>query len=628
MLPGALLVGLVVLLRLSGVLQVQELMAFDMFSHFCPAMGFPQRVVIVGIDEADLRMVGGFPVPDRELAKALQILWQYKPSAIGLDIFRNLPVEPGHDQLVRAFKTIPVLVGAEVALNPDDRMNIQPPPALPLERVGFADVIVELDGKLRRNILASRTWDGDLKYSLAIRLAQLHLAARGIPFQPIQRSRDPIRFGNVQLPRFEPNTGGYVGADANGNQILINFCKGQKPFPVLSLQQLFRQQFPPDLIRDHMVILGMTASSVKDVFFTSALRETIMSQSFEGQPLPNQLIYGVEFHAHATNQIVSAVLDGQPLLRSWADFWEYVWIVAWGMVGVVLGIAFQSPWKSLLGLAIASLNLLLISYGLLIFGWWIPVVPTGLALCGAGLVTSFFDRDLRFELEQRRCTIESTYEAVHNGPLQQLAAILRNMREQDPDELEHQLRSLNNELRSIFEYMRREATAQSDRLYLGGEVVLDLRDPLPELLYQVYDYTLAEPMPVFAGIKHFIPPNFQLLQGESFSPARKRLLCLFLQEALHNAGKHALGATRLQVTCTIVKDWYSLRVMDNGIGIAPNSNQSREGQGTRQAREIAREMKGWFRRYPHSPQGTVCELTWRMGGGWLRRLWHSRPNTH
>lgn len=70
-LPGALIVGLVVLARLAGVLQVQELIAFDDFLRLRPPVTPAPRVVIVGIDEADLNKVGGIPVPDRDLASGL-----------------------------------------------------------------------------------------------------------------------------------------------------------------------------------------------------------------------------------------------------------------------------------------------------------------------------------------------------------------------------------------------------------------------------------------------------------------------------------------------------------------------------------------------------------------------------
>lgn len=622
-LPGALIVGLVVLARLAGILQIYELMIFDDFMRLRPPEPAEQRVVIVGIDEADLNAVGGFPVPDRNLAQLLLMLQDYQPRVIGLDIFRDIPVSPDRSLLAQALKTIPNIIGIEVALNQDEALNVKPPPELPSNRIGFADFILDFDSKLRRSLLASKTWEGQLKYSLALHLAKAYLSAEEIPFQHGTHSQDPIRFGSTKLPRFLTNSGGYVQADANGNQILLNFCSSSQPFRTLSLRDIYNRNFEPSWIRDRLVIIGMMASSIKDSFLSSAVKSTQVSSEFRNNSSSNQFIYGVEIHAHAASQIISAVLDKRPLLRAWSDIGEYLWIVLWGLLGVLLGPILQSPWKTFLSLGIASVALFGISYLLLIWGWWIPVVPTWLALCGAGLTTSFFDRDLRFELEQRRLTIERTYDAVHNGPLQHLAVLLRSTDDNNlsPTQLREQLQELNQELRSIYESMRQEVLTQSDSLYLQENLVLDLQTPIHELLYQVYDHTLDREFQGFTTIRTYIPPNFQPLENLRLTASQKRGLCLFLQEALCNVGKHAIGATRLDVICTEEAGQYHLRIIDNGVGITASANSSSENQGTKQAQELAKQLRGTFQRKSHSPQGTICELTWPVSRIWLTRFW-------
>jgi CHASE2 domain-containing sensor protein len=628
--PGTVILGLIFILRLSGFLQVQEWMAFDSFSRSCPSEQGNSAVVVVGIDEADLSHVGGYPIPDRDLAIALKNLQAYHPSAIGLDLFRDMPVEPGHAELVQALQTMPNLIGTEVALNAKSILNIKPPPGLPPERVGFVDAVVDADGKLRRSLLASSTSDGAMKYSLAFRLAQIHLAKHGAAFNPGDRPSAPLRFGTAELPRFQSNSGGYVQADAKGNQLLLNFCGTQKMLRSLSLKDVLQNNVSPDWIRDRVVIIGMTASSIKDIFFTAALREPLNARLSETQTsvdqiqMPaNQVIYGVEAHAYTVHQIIDAVLTEHPLITSWAEPWEYLWIGAWGVGGLALGILLQSPWKSLTSLAIASLVLIMLCHMLLqVMGWWLPLVPTLLALYGCGLSASFFDRNLRFELEYRRLAIERTYEAVHNGPLQHLAVILRSLGEENHSSarLEQQLWLLNEELRRIFEYMRQEVSKKYTRLYLRGDLVLDLKAPISELLYQVYNHTRAEKLPGLSTIRTFVPPNFKPLTLRRYRLEQKRGLCLFLHEALFNVGKHANGATRLDVMCAVEAGWYVLRIIDNGSGLKPDSGQLNEGQGTLQARAIARELGGRFSRRPNDPQGTVCELTWRKERNWRRGL--------
>ncbi|MDZ8030955.1 CHASE2 domain-containing protein [Nostoc sp. DedSLP04] len=58
-----------------------------------------EHVVIIGIDEDYIAKAGGYPIPDGEIADLLNKLETYKPRAIGLDLFKNLPVELGHNQL-------------------------------------------------------------------------------------------------------------------------------------------------------------------------------------------------------------------------------------------------------------------------------------------------------------------------------------------------------------------------------------------------------------------------------------------------------------------------------------------------------------------------------------------------
>ncbi len=626
-LPGVLIVGFVVLARLMGLLQVQEWMALDSSSRLCPAVTSESQVVIVGIDEANLRAVGEFPVSDEKLARVLTILSEHHPSAIGLDLYRDAPVAPGRDLLVRAFQTIPNIVGVETVLNSQDSMNMRPPAQLPPDRVGFTDVIVDDDGKLRRIILSSpvaasnssqsnssQSNSSQMKYSFAFRLVQRSLAA-GIDFKS---STD--RLDSIQLQRFQPNSGSYIQANASGNQRMLNFCASQKLFRNLSITDVLQRNFRPEWVRDRILVIGMAASSVKDIFFTSALRETLSSRT-SGNPFPaTQLIYGAEVQAYGADQLMREVLEQRSALRFWADGWEYLWIIGWGCLGIALGLVLQSPWKSLLNIVMAIACLMIICFLGLLMGWWIPVVPSGIALGGAGLVTAFFDRDLRFELVQRRKTIERTYESVHNGPLQHLAVILRELGEDSSLRLRQELQSLNQELRNIFEHMREEALTRSDRFYLNDNRILDLQAPIAELLYQVYDHTLKLEAPGFTEIQTYIPPDFDMLKTHHFNTEQKRGLCLFLQEALWNVGKHAMGTTRLDVMCIAEGETYVLRITDNGLG----SDSTHEGQGTRQAKAIARELGGYYRRYPNSLQGTSCELMFPIKRNWLKRLYQTK----
>lgn len=598
--PGIAVIGLVIIARLAGSLQYLEWLDLDIFLLLRPTEPIDERIVIVGINEADIRSVGAYPIPDREIATLLRILQRYSPRAIGLDIYRDLPVEPGHAELVAAFKDIKNLIGIEKVL-PDE---IAPPPGLPPQQVGFVDTITDDDGKLRRSLLGTPTPKG-YKFSLSLRLVETYLSNQGITLENGKSDRNAIRFGETELPGLKPNSGAYVRTDAGGVQVLLNFRSGRERFRTLSLNDIKTGKFEPHWLRDRIVIIGVTSPGV-DIKNTSATASVKPARG---------LVYGVEIHAHAVSQIVSAVLDVRPLLKAWSDGWEYLWIVGWGILGIGLGRLTQSPWRNFLGVGVASAALVGVSYVFLTWGWWIPVAPALLVLALNGVVlTAFYeyDRHLRARISDRQLIIERTFDTIHNGPLQTLAQVLRGVRDQDlpPNQLLEELENLNHELRAIYEGLKRETLTQEDSLYLASDLQLDLHAPIHEVFYQVYTHTLSRNLPCFKTLKVKIP-TFDPIDHPHLSIDQKRGLCRFLEEALSNVGKHAQGVTRLYVTGTQKQGWYTLSIKDNGVGICSSSS----GRGTQQSINLAQQLRGKFQRSLVSPKGTLCELTWPVAKG-------------
>ena len=91
---GALASGAVVGLRALGALAALEFGAYD---HLISKTGqeLPRsRVVLIAIREEDLRRYV-HPISDETLARTIQALGALGPRAIGVDIFRPVPVAPG-----------------------------------------------------------------------------------------------------------------------------------------------------------------------------------------------------------------------------------------------------------------------------------------------------------------------------------------------------------------------------------------------------------------------------------------------------------------------------------------------------------------------------------------------------
>ncbi|MEG4499440.1 CHASE2 domain-containing protein [Microcoleus sp. F10-C6] len=630
-LPGVMVIVAVTIARLTGALQFLELVTLDRFLRLRPPEPMDERIVIVGITEEDIQRARTYPISDREIADLLKRLQTYRPIAIWLDIVRNLAVKPGDAELTSVFRSSKNAIGVEIALPDRSGFIVEPPPALPPEQVGFADTILDDDGYQRRSLLGAHNPQQEYRFSFPLRLAESYLATKGIELENGIRDSDAKRFGSIELTRVQSNSGGYVGADAGGNQILLNVRSGTMPFRVLSLAQIKAEPVNPDWIRGKIVLIGMMSFSAKDLASSGAIAGINPGR-----------IYGVEMQAHATSQIVSAVLDRRPLLQVWGDGWETLWIAVWGLLGMSLGRFLRSPWKILIGLLVASISPIALCYWLILLGWWVPIVPVLLVLVlnGAGLTAALFyrhEQELRLRLEERQFAIEQTFNAIHSGPLQTLVGILRTAQEQaTPPLFLPELQRLNQELRAVYGSVQRDAIADEPHLRMGSAIELALQAPLHELLYKVYSNTLEQELPYLKTIKFKIV-QFDPLNTSHLRLEHKRALCRFLEEALCNVGKHAIEATRLTVICTQEGDRQVIRVADNGRGKPspsetlslaekdrdkeitedPNPKLQPSGLGTQLAKNLAKQLGGAFRRYPNQPKGTVCELTWPAKRQWF-----------
>ncbi|MHC5932915.1 sensor histidine kinase [Nostoc sp.] len=607
--PGILVLVLVILIRMVGGMQSLEWMFLDTMLCLRPAEKLDERVVIVGIDEKDIEWVKQYPVPDGKIAELLTKLETYKPLAIGLDIFKNVPVEPGGEQLAKVWRENTNIISIEKILPPKE---ISPARSLPPEQIGFVDLLNDADSKNRRYLLYTTNPKNDKedKYSLALQLVTRYLKTKGIELETGKNDPNTIMIQGAELPRITDNFGGYVGINHGdgGLSILMNFRNNYQPFHVISLRDILNDKNKnvyAKLLRDRIVLVGNRNLSVGDIFYTSALP----TLELKGQ------IYGVDYHAHVISQILSTVIDGRPMLHSWGDMGEYIWIVIWGFLPIIIGRLTQSVWKNLFSVCLAGVCLFSYGYVMLwLWGIWIPVAPSLmiLAVNGVGLSAFTFyqhDKFLRSQINERQNTIQHTFTVIHNGPLQTLAYGLKHMRAKDVpyEQLLGQFEKLDREIREIGEFLKLETLTKEESLRLGSGLILELNRPLHDLLYEVYSSTLERhDFEYFKTLKVKIR-NFEPIDGKYLSMEQKREICLFLEEALCNVGKHAQGVKRVQATGVYAENQYKLCVKDNGYGI-----QSKvENKGTKHSKLLARQLGGEFRRESLSPRGTICELSWK-----------------
>ncbi|RCJ30317.1 histidine kinase [Nostoc punctiforme NIES-2108] len=600
--PGIIVLLLVILMRITGGIQSWEWMLLDAMLRLRPLEKPDERVVIVGIDEKDIEWVKQYPIPDQKIVELLTKLETYKPLAIGLDIFKNVPVEPGGEQLAQILRANSNIIGIEKILPPGET---SPPQSLPSERVGFVDLPNDEDSKNRRYLLYTpnpKNINED-KYSLALRLVTKYLNAQGIEPQTGKNDPNTIRFRGIELPRITHNFGGYVRADDGGLSILMNFRNSDQPFNIVSLRDIINGQVDAELLRDRIVLVGNRNMSAGDIFYTSALSNLNLS----GQ------IYGIDYHAHVISQILSSVIDSRTMLHSWGEFGEYTWIFVWGFLSIVIGRLTQSAQANLLTVSVAAFCLFSCGYMMLwVWGVWIPVAPSFLILAVNGVGLSAFyqhDKFLRSQINERQNTIQNTFTVIHNGPLQTLAYGLKHLRAQDVpyEQLVGQFEKLDREIREIGEFLKLEALTTEESLRLGSGLILELNRPLHDLLYEVYSSTLErQEFENFKTLKVKIR-NFDPIDDKYLTIEDKRGICLFLEEALCNVGKHAQGVKRVQASGVYSANKYNLWIKDNGLGIKSKV----ENKGTKHFKILAKQLGGEFRRESVSPCGTICKLSWK-----------------
>jgi class 3 adenylate cyclase len=144
--------------------------------------------------------------------------------------------------------------------------------------------------------------------------------------------------------------------DNRGYQILLDYRARRQVAHTVSLSEVLNDQVPDSLIRDRIVLIGTTAPSSKDLFFTPHSPAEV-----EVARRP-----GVEIHAQMLSQFLSAAMGERPLFTFWSESQEWLWILAWAAIGgslawlvrnpVFLGVTGAGLLGTLVGFSLTMLN--------------------------------------------------------------------------------------------------------------------------------------------------------------------------------------------------------------------------------------------------------------------------------
>ncbi len=368
-------------LRLAGVLQPLELLAYDLIlsARSEPTSAGETPVVLVAVGEQDIARLGGWPMTDATLAELITAIDGYGARVIGLDIYRDVAVPPGTQELSATLSRLPSVV-AIYKFASAGSPGVGPPPMLNDTRLGFSDVVLDSGGVVRRGLAFLD--DGErFGTSFALRLALRYLVADGITLRADPDQPAYFRLGEATFVPIEAGHGGYVRADTRGYQFMVDFADLDAGFPRVSVSDVLEGRAPVEALADRIVIVGVDAVSVKDAFATPR------GQWGWGVD-PGTA--GIALHGVVAEQFIRAASDGTAPVGSWSTALEYGVLLATCLIAGLVGLQSRSARRLLV---IGTGGVLLawwLAYLAFRAGVWIPVVPlaTGWVIALA-LVTAY-----------------------------------------------------------------------------------------------------------------------------------------------------------------------------------------------------------------------------------------------
>lgn len=353
---------------------------YDRLLQLRPSEAPDERIVIVGVTEADLQTLGHALITDGVMADLLTKIKAQQPRVIGLDLYRNLPTEPGTAQLLEIFRSTPNLIGIQKVIG-DKHVSAVPgnPVLVEAGRVAASDVVVDMDGRVRRGLLFPSANGTTVLEGISLRVALEYLGEMGITPEinaPLLKLRD------VTFPAVLTHGGGYSQADVGGYQVLLNPRSAIPSFRMVSAIDVLHNKISPTLMHDRIVMIGSISAGDSDIFFTS------QSRLFGANLKP---IYGVELHSHLVSQIISAVLDRRPLIQVLPEWMECLLIGVAAFFSVWLNARRLQYTRQVVLTVLLNFCIFMVSYALLLLGWWLPMLPMMIATIVTALAMMVYE---------------------------------------------------------------------------------------------------------------------------------------------------------------------------------------------------------------------------------------------
>ncbi|NER78939.1 MAG: EAL domain-containing protein [Leptolyngbya sp. SIO1D8] len=367
----------VVVLGQLGMMQFLEIEAYDNLTKL-KSQGTPDsRLLIVEVTELDIQAQKKWPLSDAVISDLLEKLQQHQPKVIGLDIYRDIPQPPGTNKLLKQLQSANVIVIQHIGCNGFD--YIPPPRDVAEDQIGFSDLVVDSDGVIRRNLMFATLDDQEFhSFSLLLGLKYLDL-----DINAIEVGHNYLKIENSMFRTLQHDSGGYQNIDAAGYQTMLQYQAGDGDFSKVTLTEVLNGQLRPEMVKDKIVLVGMTAPSTKDMLLTP----------FSSKLGNFHLMPGVVIHGHMTSQIISRILDDQKGIWYLPQPIEILWIWMCSVAGGFLPWRFKS--SQAIGISFAF-GLSVISGSIIVIFFqsgWFPLVASSSSFLLANII-SIVNRNL------------------------------------------------------------------------------------------------------------------------------------------------------------------------------------------------------------------------------------------
>jgi adenylate cyclase len=292
-----------------------------------PGTGANSRIVVIGIDDRSIALVGRWPWSRATHAELIDILVADGARVIGYDVTFGSPSreDPESDEIladsIAAAGNVVLAESVTFEGRPSDRLALLvateefPPIPILADRaaaVGHVNTHPDPDNVVRALPPVVEGPDGALIPSLSFALARQATGQTG----PITIRPDAIQMGGILVP-----TGGLHLLD-------LNFAEGFLTIPAV---EVLEGRVAPGTFEGRIVLVGATALGLGDLVETPLAR--------------GELTAGVYVHANALNTILNgAYLDAEPHSVT------LVWVLS---LALLIGLAtlYWRPWLAVLALA-------------------------------------------------------------------------------------------------------------------------------------------------------------------------------------------------------------------------------------------------------------------------------------